>query len=161
MQPAAIDPKLIAPCGMNCAVCMGYLRPKNRCDGCNGEDRTKLKACSVCRIKNCAKLGDGAQYCFACEQFPCARLKHLDKRYRTNYGMSMIDNLHAIEKKGIAAFVKGEARRWQCPQCGARLSVHRDTCLACGARRPGFETGGPATPSSERRSSRQSSKGQD
>jgi hypothetical protein len=25
---------LIAPCGMNCGVCMAYLREKNKCPGC-------------------------------------------------------------------------------------------------------------------------------
>ena len=25
---------LIAPCGMNCILCWGYIREKNRCPGC-------------------------------------------------------------------------------------------------------------------------------
>ena len=29
-----IKTRLIAPCGMNCAVCLGYLREKNKCPGC-------------------------------------------------------------------------------------------------------------------------------
>jgi len=32
--------------------------------------------------------------------FPCIRLTHLDKRYRANYGMSMIDNLETIQGSG-------------------------------------------------------------
>ncbi|MFZ3074083.1 MAG: hypothetical protein WA093_03070 [Minisyncoccales bacterium] len=41
---------LIAPCGMNCALCMAYLREKNHCPGCGGE---AIGACQKCTIKNC------------------------------------------------------------------------------------------------------------
>lgn len=36
-NPISMKPEetLIAPCGMNCALCIGYQRPKNRCPGCN------------------------------------------------------------------------------------------------------------------------------
>ncbi len=29
---------IIAPCGMNCSICMAYLRGKNKCPGCRGID---------------------------------------------------------------------------------------------------------------------------
>lgn len=32
---------LIAPCGMNCSICMAYLREKNKCPGCRGNDIDK------------------------------------------------------------------------------------------------------------------------
>lgn len=129
-----IDTQLIATCGMNCAICIGHLRERNQCAGCNGDDNHKPKHCVVCRIKNCEMLIDApSHFCFECEKFPCARMKQLDKRYRTNYGMSMIENLLAIQANGIDAFVEQEAVRWQCSQCGALLSAHRDVCLVCGA----------------------------
>lgn len=34
-----------------------------------------------------------------------ARLKQLDKRYRTNYNMSMIENLNNIQKLGLKGFL--------------------------------------------------------
>ncbi len=43
---------LITPCGMNCALCLGYLREKNRCNGCNNSN---IRYCVNCRIKNCDK----------------------------------------------------------------------------------------------------------
>ncbi len=49
-----------------------------------------------------------AKYCFCCDSFPCVRLNHLDKRYRTKYGMSMIDNLENIRKFGIRHFIRNE-----------------------------------------------------
>ena len=30
--------ELIAPCGMNCGICYGYLREKNKCPGCRKRD---------------------------------------------------------------------------------------------------------------------------
>ncbi len=135
--PTPIDPSRIAPCGMNCALCRGYLRTKNHCDGCRTAAPTKPKYCTACRIRNCTRLGSATQpFCFACDQFPCAPEKHLDKRYRMRYAVSLIANLREIEADGLAAFVEREAQRWQCPACGARLCVHRGQCLACGAKRP-------------------------
>lgn len=71
-------------------------------------------------------------FCFTCDEFPCKLLLHLDKRYRTNYGMSMIENLTDIKNLGIRRFVKNENEKWTCPDCGAMISVHRPYCLACG-----------------------------
>lgn len=70
-----------------------------------------------------------------CETFPCARLKNLDKRYRTKYGMSMLENLENIIKFGINKFVKSEQKRWKCLKCGELFCVHRDTCLKCGEKK--------------------------
>jgi hypothetical protein len=72
------------------------------------------------------------QYCFDCEEFPCAHLTHLDKRYQTNYGTSVIDNLLSIKKKGIRKFVENENKKWICPECGTMLCMHRPQCLSCG-----------------------------
>jgi hypothetical protein len=136
MKTPPIDAALIAPCGMNCAICIGHLRTKRPCGGCNGDDQSKPKHCVVCAIKHCAgHARAAAHYCFACDKFPCLRLKRLDQRYRMNYGMSMIDNLREMEAEGVAAFAKHETQRWQCAQCGALLCVHRDTCLSCGVKR--------------------------
>jgi len=129
-----IDTSMIAPCGMNCALCIGYIRDRNPCAGCHGPDDTKPKHCAVCRIKNCGHLSDsGSPFCFACDIFPCARVKQLDKRYRTKYGMSMIENLRMIETGGLESFVRREEERWECPECGGLLSVHRDSCPFCGS----------------------------
>jgi len=128
-----IDVSMIAPCGMNCALCIGHVRDRNPCVGCLGPDDSKPNHCVVCRIKNCERLVNAdAPFCYACDIFPCTRLKQLDKRYRTKYGMSMIENLQNIEKLGINEFIRNEEERWKCPECGSLLSVHRDACLVCG-----------------------------
>jgi len=124
---------LIAPCGMNCGICLGYLRDKKRCPGCRGSDKDKNPSCVRCRIKNCTKRT--GKYCFACAGYPCARLKHLDKRYRTKYHMSMLENLGNIKKSGIRTFVKTEAARWACSKCGGVVCVHRGHCFNCGKKK--------------------------
>ena len=133
MHPINIDKSLIASCGMNCGVCRAYLRDKNKCPGCNGSDLNKPKYCIVCRIKNCEELKKtSANYCFSCKGFPCARLKQLDKRYRTKYGMSMIDNLKRIKETGIDNLMVLENEKWTCEKCGDIICVHTWKCSKCG-----------------------------
>jgi len=111
-----ISPALIAPCGMNCHICHAFLREKNKCPGCNNLKIVDKKNGyhKKCVIRNCQILQQNNwQYCSnKCDKFPCTRLKNLDKRYRTKYGMSMIENLSYIEKNGIDAFIKHEEKKW-------------------------------------------------
>ncbi len=124
---------LIAPCGMDCALCLGYLREKNRCVGCRGDDDAKPRYCAVCVLKTCGRRTPGLDdYCFNCdEKYPCARLKRLDHRYRTKYGMSMLDNLDRIRDVGVEEFLASEKQRWTCAGCGGVICVHRENCLFC------------------------------
>ena len=105
---------MIAPCGMNCAICKAHLREKNRCDGCRAKSKEKSNYCGRCLINNCIIIKKNKwKFCSTkCEKFPCKRLKQLDKRYRTKYCMSMIENLKNIEKSGIKKFIENEKKRW-------------------------------------------------
>ena len=122
---------LIAPCGMNCGICMAYLRKRNKCVGCNIESPQRAKHCSICKIKNCTERPEGSQFCFDCTKYPCTRLKHLDKRYRTKYAMSMIENLNRIRDLGLDRFMEVENTRWVCPECGNPICVHNKRCYHC------------------------------
>jgi hypothetical protein len=118
---------LIAPCGMDCAICSAFLREKNRCNGCYSANCTCRRHCTIAAcmlVKN--------RYSHDCQEFPCRRLKQLDKRYRTKYHMSMLDNLAVIKKDGIRSFVKSERERWTCKSCGGTIDVHHYRCSACG-----------------------------
>ena len=80
----------------------------------------------------CGLLANGSiRFCFECEKFPCKRLKELDKRYRTKYHMSMIENLNCIKKFGMEEFLKRERDKWRCTACGASLCCHNGLCLNC------------------------------
>ena len=136
IKSKSITSSLIAPCGMNCRLCRAYIREKNACPGCRCDDRLKPKTRALCRIKQCEMLKAGnLRYCFDCEKYPCDRLNHLDTRYRTKYGMSMIDNLENIKRSGIRIFIKREKDRWACSTCGEMICVHKERCVVCGDKR--------------------------
>ncbi len=126
--------ELIAPCGLNCAVCWAHLRTRNSCPGCRADDARKPKTRFRCKIKNCqAGLGNrnALPSCAGCAALPCEPLSHLDQRYRARYCTSPIANLQAIGTRGMRRFLHEEAARWTCSNCGARLCMHKPNCLVC------------------------------
>lgn len=124
--------ELIAPCGMNCRLCMAYQRNKNKCNGCLNDTGYKAKSCSNCIIKNCSVIQNNKSgFCYECDKYPCRRLKELDKRYKTKYNMSMIENLDYISQFGIEEFLQHEEVRWACKKCGNIVCVHHSICNNC------------------------------
>lgn len=132
-----MNEELIAPCGMNCALCAAYqfrLHDLNQ----QGFHRKYCPGC-IPRGENCLHMGDMCEqlaqgtlrFCYACEVYPCKRLKALDKRYRTKYHMSMIANLDQIRDQGMEAFLKQEVQKWRCPTCGGSLCCHNGLCMHC------------------------------
>ncbi len=138
-KTTTIPTNLIAPCGMNCRLCWGYIREKNTCPGClrsDDQESQKSKCRTTCKIRNCEQITKGqTKHCSDnCDCFPCARLNTLDKRYRDKYEMSMIDNLKMINEIGVRKFIKNEKLKWICPECGEMICVHKPTCLSCGCK---------------------------
>lgn len=128
---------LIAPCGMNCSLCVSYQFMKddlNRkgfhrkyCPGClpRGEHCTYMKS-------KCDLLGKGlVRFCHECDRFPCETLKYLDKRYWTKYNMSMIENQLVIKECGMEEFLRREDEKWRCSECGELKCCHNGLCLSC------------------------------
>ncbi len=127
-------PNLIAPCGINCRLCRAYVRARNSCPGCRAGRVFTSEDGLHCSV-HCETLASGlVNYCFECGDFPCKRLLHLDKRYRTRYAASPLDNLASIQANGIRRFVQSENDKWACPRCGAVLCMHMPECLSCGYR---------------------------
>ncbi len=134
MQQGKFTAELIAPCGMNCGICVAFFgytmkgeKRKHACKGC----RLRSSLCAFIK-KQCAKLATRQiEYCFECTDFPCENLTTLDKRYRTKYSMSMIENLEYIQINGIKQFLKHEEERWKCPACGGIICIHNKTCYFC------------------------------
>lgn len=117
---------------MNCAICLAYLRDKNKCPGCRLIVNDQSKSRVNCIIKNCDFYKKNKSvFCYDCEKYPCKRMKQLDKRYQTKYNMSMIENLGNIKSKGLKQFIKDEQKRWLCKDCGGTICVHRGHCLSC------------------------------
>lgn len=125
---------LIAACGMNCRICIGYFgytmsgnKRKMRCIGCKPRD----KSCAFLK-KYCKKLSKNeVDYCYECSDFPCSHLEKLDKLYRERYNMSMIENLEYIRDNGMDSFLKKQKKKYQCPECGGVICVHNGICYSC------------------------------
>ncbi len=129
---------LIAPCGMNCSLCIAYIFNKydlnkegfkrTYCSGCI----TRGKNCTFALGKQCDLIANGKiRFCYECEKFPCESLKRLDKRYKTKYHLSMIDNLNNIKQNGIEEFIKKENYKWKCKTCKELVCCHNGLCLNC------------------------------
>ena len=129
--------ELISPCGMNCAICSGYLAMKNcvkgkgiripYCVGC----RPRKKNCAFLK-KHCSKLSNGGvTFCFECASFPCDRLRSLDKRYKSRYRMSMIENLNFIKDNGVGKFLDSQKNSWKCSSCTELVCCHNGICFNC------------------------------
>jgi hypothetical protein len=132
-----MNKELVAPCGMNCAVCSGYLAysnnlPKKRgaishCAGC----RPRNKQCAYLKGQGCLISQREVHYCYECPQFPCQHLCHLDERYRNTYEYSPVANLRMIAKNGMDAFLKKERALHKCSRCGGIISIHNGKCYNC------------------------------
>jgi hypothetical protein len=130
---------LVAPCGMNCAVCVRYLSLRDRpaakqgqplCSGC----RPANKKCAFLK-GSCPELRAGRlEFCFDCPRFPCPKLVSLDHRYVTRYSTSLINNLREIKQMGRERWLETEAFKWRCPYCGATFSIHDRKCCGCGRK---------------------------
>jgi hypothetical protein len=132
-----IDPELISPCGMNCAICASYLARKNDvktkgvrmpyCVGC----RPRNKNCAFLK-KRCIKLSSGeVNFCFECENFPCENLTTIDERYRSRHRMSMIENLIFIKEKTMEKTLEEQQKTWKCIDSGELISCHDGLCYSC------------------------------
>lgn len=139
-MPKVMDGKMIAACGMNCYLCLAYQKKKNHCEGCRAVDEAIRGGCLKCIIRGCPEISTKKlDFCFECDKYPCRRLVMLDKRYKSKYYMSMLENLEAVKAGGLDAFIQSEHNRWMCLSCGSTLCVHRKICPSCGVidnRRP-------------------------
>jgi hypothetical protein len=125
--------KHLAPCGINCGTCRAYLRTKNQCPGCMSDPGPRLNSCHKCSIRNCSELKKTeTKFCYECSEFPCSGMKQIDKRYRTKYGTSLIQNLLDIKANGTEKYLLDERPRWTCKNCGAALCIHNSLCIKCG-----------------------------
>ena len=127
--------ELIAPCGMNCALCSRYLAHFNNlkrsgCVGC----RPGNKRCTYL-FRDCAGPGKDSRlkyaFCFECDRYPCKQIDRMDKRYRIGYAMSIKDNLEFIRKRGLIKFIEDQYRKYRCPNCSGLISIHNRKCFRC------------------------------
>jgi catechol 2,3-dioxygenase-like lactoylglutathione lyase family enzyme len=126
--------ELIAPCGMNCRICIAYFgytvngnKRKMKCIGCKPKD----KSCAFLK-KYCTKLRKNEiDYCSECKDFPCSYLEKIDSLYQKRYDMSMIENLEYIRAHGMNEFLRQQQEKYRCPECGGVICVHNGICYSC------------------------------
>ena len=132
-----MEPELIAPCGINCALCSSYRAfihktPRIRgkiswCAGC----RPRKKRCAFL-VKQCDRLGMGkVEWCSECPDYPCENLRYLDEKYRIRFHVSPMGNLDEIRGDGVDLFLEREWERHRCGRCGGVISMHNGKCYAC------------------------------
>jgi hypothetical protein len=127
-----ISTELIAPCGINCALCLGYQRKKNTCPGCRHLQAKDPVSRFRCIIRDCEKLAETSSgYCYECDSYPCKRMKSLQKRYDTKYNVNIFTNQQLIKDQGIHALVRSDNLKWKCHECSGLLCMHREYCLNC------------------------------
>lgn len=126
--------EMLAPCGINCAVCYKHLA-KNPCEGCNNGSNFKPEHCRKCDMKRCAHE-KGICFCWECDDFPCKRIKTLDRSYRLRYGVSLIEYSQMIRTQGAEAFLQKQQEQYTCPTCGGIISLHDGICSCCKAEYP-------------------------
>ena len=134
MTTKGFSTELIAPCGMNCRICIGYFgytmsgeKRKMQCIGCNPSG----KSCAHLK-KYCAKLKKKEiEYCYECLDFPCEQLQKLDMKYRKRFDYSTVANLEYIRDKGMKKFLQEQEERYKCPSCQGVICVHNGKCYSC------------------------------
>lgn len=132
-MPGKIEDIMLAPCGMNCAVCykhVGIRKHSKPCEGCLKSDTGKPEHCRTCNIKSCAQ-GKGFVHCFECVDFPCKLIKNLEKSYIKRYSASLIENSQTAKEKGISVFLENDRHKWTCAVCGGAFSLHDGVCSEC------------------------------
>ena len=126
--------ELIAPCGMNCSICIGFFgytmsgnKRKMKCIGCNPSG----KICAHLK-KYCNKLTKKEiEYCYECNDFPCKQIQKLDDKYRKRFDYSTIDNLRYIKENGMKNFLQKQEEKYKCSKCGGVICVHNGKCYFC------------------------------
>jgi hypothetical protein len=134
-RPQTLNPRMLAPCGMDCTVCSAHLREKKPCGGCRTSAANKPERCRRCVVKACAEQR-ARGLCFRCSDFPCGRIKSLDRSYRVRYDASLVENGLAARRSGIRAFLQEDLRRWTCTHCDGVVSLHDRACSDCGRPHP-------------------------
>ena len=97
------------------------------CKGCRPRD----KKCSFLKKKCDLLLNNAVDFCYECKDFTNESLKHLDKRYRTFFHMSFIENLNFIKEHGVRKFLEIQREKWECTDCGKVICCHNGICFSC------------------------------
>ena len=133
-------------CGLYCGACDVFLANREDrvdaaakawgmspdqliCHGCNSSIHAVY--CVDCGIKACASSRD-IEHCADCSEAPCERTLAFCNDRHAHHSV-ILANQQQWKVLGRDAWLKQQARRWQCPDCGTHFAWYDRTCKACGA----------------------------
>ena len=141
--------EMIAPCGLDCSLCMFAHAKEKPCLGCNVDSESKPAFCaSWCKIIPCEKrVKNGYEFCDECPDYPCEDMMERETRYTTAYPLkeSPMQNLKDIRTMGMEAFLEQQRKRFTCAKCGGPICIHNGICRDCGSK-CAPEDAGPKAP---------------
>ena len=130
IMPSKIAKDNIAVCGVNCLSCSAYLNKNNPCPGCAASrEKHTRKSCKDCIKKECA-FEQGLRWCFECKCFPCSKIKNLNKRYKQNYDIDLVQN-GLSAKQNMDVFLQAQNERFMCKSCNGVIDQHHKKCSEC------------------------------
>ncbi|MEG2221634.1 MAG: DUF3795 domain-containing protein [Oscillospiraceae bacterium] len=127
MKPNA---ETAAICGLFCGTCPCY--PQD-CHGCLSDRLTAQCAACDNGFRACAKEHKVLR-CYACEDFPCARLEAFRHRHYQNgigHHQTVIADLREMQSHGVAAWVDRQTAAHTCPHCGRLIYWYDRDCPHC------------------------------
>ncbi len=113
----------------------GYRRQEGeslrlQCSGCKSDNL--FINCRVCPIRTCARERNVAR-CNDCKDYPCRILTERKKvEGLLPHVKSCQDNLEAIKKNGVDAWLADQGKRWKCPECQTGFAWYSAKCASCG-----------------------------
>ena len=130
--------EMIAPCGLDCSLCMFAHAKEKPCLGCNVDSDSKPVFCANwCKIIPCEKrVKNGYEFCDECPDYPCEDMMERETRYTTAYPLkeSPMQNLKDIRSMGMEAFLEQQRKRFTCAKCGGPICIHNGICRDCGSK---------------------------
>jgi hypothetical protein len=147
-----VDSRLLSRCGIYCGSCFIYRaerdggalldemakrfnvpREKITCNGCSGPYEEQWGNCQKCAFKACQRKS-GVENCAQCEKFEtCPDFIQL-VRFTAKRGEEIREGLRTIDAGDGEAWLRGQEKRWSCPDCGYPLMWYDNACRGCGSK---------------------------
>ena len=120
---------LVAPCGLCCRECTGFLDAK--CGGCRSNQGLSKEFRKYCRIYKCSE-NKGLKLCLDCNDFPCRFFEFFG--FPGGYWfLDNLNNMRQIKKQGIVKFLEMELKWLEGrKECAKEKGINR--CDVCGQR---------------------------
>lgn len=96
-------------CGLNCGLCS--MRLSNHCPGCGGGEHHS------CAIAKCSLEHGAPEYCFQCDDFPCAKYKDVDKKDSFITHKNQLKDIQKAKNIGIDAYTKEQTEKVDILNC--------------------------------------------